>query len=310
VLPVVLRPISLDQVPPYLRAVTFLKPKGGVAAEVADAVHRVALERQRSGLKAIAIGVAAAIVVFVGAYAYWLTSAPDMEITGNDGAPAVIIPAGNFTMGDNEDSPQREVNLRGFYLDKYEVTVARYANFLKARGAVNPPDYWEEARHDGAGELPVVGVAWHEADAYCRWAGKRLPTDAEWEKAARGINGRKYPWGNDAPVSARANFGRAADDPYQGGLMPVSGREAGKSPYGAEDLAGNVSEWVADWFTEAYRPGDVRNPTGPESGSEKVIRGGGWQDPPDRLKSTRRMHASPVTRAIDVGFRCAKDAPE
>jgi formylglycine-generating enzyme required for sulfatase activity len=311
VLPVVLHPVGMDQIPAYLRAVTFLEPEGNLKAGVADAVYRIGLARRRARLKKFAIGATAASIVFVGTYLYWTTRARRPETTGKDGAPAVIIPAGNFTMGDNEDAPLREVYLSAFYLDKYEVTVSRYTRFLKTTGGVKPPDRWEDARRDSAAELPVVGVDWHDADAYCRWAGKRLPTEAEWEKAARGVDGRNYPWGNEQPTPARANYGKSSsENPYQGGLAPVGAREAGRSPYGAEDLAGNASEWVADWFAEGFGGGDVRNPKGPESGTGKVIRGGGWYDPPDRLKSSRRMYASPTNRADDVGFRCAGDFAE
>ena len=139
----------------------------------------------------------------------------------------MVIPAGNFTMGDDEHSPLREIYLAAFYIDKYEITVSRYAKFLKTTGGVKPPDHWQEASLESAGELPVVGVDWHDADAYCRWAGKRLPTEAEWEKAARGTDGRSYPWGNDAPNSQRANFGRSAESPYQWRARPC-GRAAGR----------------------------------------------------------------------------------
>jgi formylglycine-generating enzyme required for sulfatase activity len=306
-LPVVLRPIGLDQVPAYLKAITHLEPRGNMAAGVADAVHRIARAQWRARLKTMAMGAAAAGIVFAGAYAYWMNRAPKLEIAGKDGAPAVMIPSGGFMMGDDEESALREVYVSGFYIDKYEVTVARYAKFLKTTGGVRPPEHWHEASLDNAGELPVVGVDWHDADAYCRWAGKRLPTEAEWEKAARGSDGRKYPWGNDEPTSVRANFGKSADSPYKGGLVPVGGREIGRSPYGGHDLAGNASEWVADWFAKGFARGEVRNPKGPTDGISKVIRGGGWYDPPDRLKSTRRMYASPGNRADDVGFRCARD---
>ena len=230
-----------------------------------------------------------------------------MEIIGQDGAAALLVPAGNFVMGDDRESPIREIYLDTFYIDKYEVTISRYAKFLAATGGARPPEGWQPLHRESAGLLPVVGVDWHDAEAYCRWAGKRLPTESEWEKAARGGDGRNYPWGNDEPTPAHANFGKSADGPYTGGLAPVETHPAGKSPYGVYDLAGNASEWVSDWFAASLVRGDMRNPKGPENGTVKVIRGGGWYDPPDRLNSSRRMHARPATRADDLGFRCAKD---
>jgi formylglycine-generating enzyme required for sulfatase activity len=307
VLPVVVRPTPLDQIPPYLKSVTLLETEGNVVATVADSVHRIALERRRAILKTVAKGLAIAGIVCAGGYFYWAHRQLSREITGKDGAPAVAVPAGNFTMGDDEQSPLREIYLDAFYIDKYEVTVARYAKFLKTTGGVRAPDLWQEASLAGANEMPVVGVDWHDADAYCKWAGRRLPTEAEWEKAARGTDGRAYPWGNDEPTSLRANFGKFSESPYKGALVPVGRREASSSPYGAQDLAGNAAEWVADWFAEGFTRGDVRNPKGPEGGKGKVIRGGGWYDPPDRLKSSWRMHANPDHRDDDVGFRCAKD---
>src|SRR5262249_5620509 len=126
---------------------------------------------------------------------------------GKDRAPMVLIPAGTFVMGDDEESPRREIFLDAFYIDKFEVTLARYALFLKATGSVRAPENWPEGDISKIGELPVVGVDWNDADAYCHWAGKRLPTDAEWEKAARGGDERKYPWGNEEPNGERARFG-------------------------------------------------------------------------------------------------------
>ena len=306
-LPVVLRSTALEQIPPYLKSVTLLEPEGNVAATVADAVHRIAVARRRALVKTAVKCLVLAGIFCIGAYLYWTHRKPALETTSADGAPAVLIPAGNFVMGDGEEAPQREVYIDAFYLDKYETMLSRYAKFLKATGSVRAPDYWEDAHLDTDGGLPVVGVDWRDAEAYCRWAGKRLPTEAEWEKAARGTDGRKYPWGNEEPTSARANFGKSSESPYKGGLSPVGRHDAGKSPYGAQDLAGNAAEWVADWFAESFERADARNPKGPDSGTGKVIRGGGWYDPPDRVNSIRRMHASPDTRSDDVGFRCAKD---
>jgi len=306
VLPVILRPISLERIPPYLKSVTLLEPQGDLTASVADQVYRIAQARRRARLKNAA-AVLVAAVLCAGAYVYLMFRDPAAEIIGNDGAIAVVVPAGNFVMGDDVESPLREVYLDNFYIDKYEVTLSRYAKFIDATGGARPPEGWQQLHLESVGALPVVGVDWHDAEAYCRWAGKRLPTESEWEKAARGADGRKFPWGSEAPTPAHANFGKSADDPYIGGLAPVESRPAGKSPYGAHDMAGNASEWVSDWFAAGFVRGDVRNPKGPENGTAKVIRGGGWYDPPERLNSSRRMHASTTTRADDVGFRCAKD---
>lgn len=307
VLPVILRPISLEQIPPYLKSVTLLEPEGDLSASVADQVYRIAATRRRTKLKKMAVMLVIASIICAGAYRYWRFREPGAEIIGQDGVVAVMVPAGNFVMGDDLESPLRQIYLDSFYIDKYEVTLSRYAKFLEATGGARPPQGWRQSNLESAGALPVVGVDWHDAAAYCRWAGKRLPTDSEWEKAARGEDGRKYPWGSEDPTPAHANFGKSADDPYSGGLAPVESRPAGKSPYGAHDMAGNAAEWVSDWFAAGFVRGDVRNPKGPENGTAKVIRGGGWYDPPERLNSGRRMHASPDTRSDDVGFRCAKD---
>ena len=307
VLPVMLRPVDFKQIPPYLESVTVLEPKGDLEADVAEAVHGIALTQRRAILKLVLAGLVAAAVIGGGALWYGQNRAPKQEIRTGDGSPAVLVPAGSFTMGDDEESPRREVYVDAFYLDRYEVTTARYAKFLQATGSVSPPDGWEDADTGSGGALPVIGVNWSDADAYCRWAGKRLPTEAEWEKAARGTDARIYPWGNDAPTLERANFGGSATSPYRGGLAPVDAHPAGKSPYGAQDLAGNASEWVADWFSERFASSDVRNPQGPPSGDGRVIRGSGWHDPPDRLKSTKRYHADPDQRLDDLGFRCARD---
>lgn len=306
VLPVMLHPVELARIPPYLQSVTFLQPVGNVTATVADAVHRIALGRRRSLLAKSAAGVAAAAVVGLGAYWWSANRAPALEITTTDGVPAMLVSAGNFTMGDDEVSPRREVYLDAFYLDKYEVTTARYAKFLQATGSVRQPENWESLDPARDGTLPVVGIDWHDAESYCRSVGKRLPTEAEWEKAARGTDGRAYPWGNDEPTAARASFARTAATPYRDGLAAVGSHAAGTSSYGVHDLAGNASEWVADWYSDGFTRGDVRNPKGPERGTAKVIKGGGWQDPAERIMSARRYHASPDTRGDDIGFRCAQ----
>jgi formylglycine-generating enzyme required for sulfatase activity len=307
VLPVILRPVAFDKLSPYLRSVTILEPEGNVPASVADAIHRIDVARWRT-IKKIAAVLLVAGVICVAGYYYLAHRQPAAEIIGQDDARAVLVAAGTFHMGDDENSPLREIFIDAFYLDTYEVTVSRYAKFLHAHGGVKPPDEWADADINNGGDLPVVGVDWNDADTYCRWVGRRLPTEAEWEKAARGTDRRPYPWGDDAPAPHRAIFGKDYQLPaYKGGVEPVGKREEGKSPYGVHDLSGNVYEWVADWFAESFLRGDRRNPKGPPSGAGKVIRGGGWYDPPERLLAMRRMYASPDTRSDDLGFRCAAD---
>jgi formylglycine-generating enzyme required for sulfatase activity len=229
-------------------------------------------------------------------------------LIGKDGAPAILIPAGSFIMGDDESSPRRELFVDAFYMDKFEITVARYAKFLQATGNVKTPEEWDAVNVQNDGEFPVVGVDWQDADSYCRWAGKRLPTEAEWEKAARGADERKYPWGNDPPSAERARFAKPYQNPvYKDGIAPVGSYAKGASSFGVFDLAGNASEWVADWYSESFQRAEARNPKGPEGGTGKVLRGGGWYDPAERITATRRMYASPANRADDIGFRCARD---
>jgi formylglycine-generating enzyme required for sulfatase activity len=250
---------------------------------------------------------AAAILIPVAAVSYWLVQRG--AVATKDGAPVVRIEGGVFTMGDDEFFPMRDVYVGPFYIDGVEVTTARYAKFLAANGSLAAPDEWDSVDLDKHGEMPVVGVSWNDAQAYCQWVGRRLPTEAEWERAARDSDQRKYPWGNEEPGAARAVFARKAQTAYGGGLEPVGTLDAGRSREGVYDLEGNASEWVSDWFTETFNVNDVRNPKGPPSGEKKVIRGSGWHEPVDRIGGSRRYQASPDNRTDDVGFRCAMDAP-
>jgi formylglycine-generating enzyme required for sulfatase activity len=239
------------------------------------------------------------------------------EITGKDGAPMVLITAGEFGMGstdgegDKEEHPRHKVFLDAYYIDKFELTVSRYAEFMRSTGR-RAPLYWDQVKLGKHDRLSVVGVDWHDADAYCRWAGKRLPTEAEWEKAARGTDGLIYPWGNDAPTSTVANFNKrfTTEKLYDQKLAPVESYEAGKSPYGLHHLAGNVWEWTSDWYDESYyAKSPERNPKGPSSGQDRVLRGGSWLTPPDFVRSPRRNGDLPTRRTGDIGFRCAGDGP-
>jgi iron(II)-dependent oxidoreductase len=225
---------------------------------------------------------------------------------GDDGARMVLIPAGEFWMGSEEstdEEPRHRVYLDAFEIDVYEVTNTLYGKFIQAVGH-QPPSFWSDSKWNGRSQ-PVVGVSWYDAEAYCKWAGKRLPTEAEWEKAARGTDGRKYPWG-DQWDGSRANSYEAK----LGKTVPVGSYPGGVSPYGAHDMAGNVSEWVADWSdTSYYQRSPERNPKGPESARGKVLRGGSWQDSPTNLRAARRWGYIPASLLNVYGFRCARGSP-
>lgn len=232
------------------------------------------------------------------------------EITGADGAPMVLVPKGeflmgaqpgNFIFGDNE-RPLRRVHLADFYIDKFELTNQRFRKFF--RPAVS---------YSGTFRLPnqpIVGVTWFQARDYCVRVKKRLPTEAEWEKAARGTDGRTYPWGNEPATCDRAIMGGeipSCDKGYS--TWEVGSRPAGRSPYGAMDMAGNVMEWVADWYSETYyRRGRRRNPKGPKIGNLRVLRGGAWFNSAKLMRSSFRTGFDPDNSNHGVGFRCARKA--
>ena len=246
----------------------------------------------------------------------------------------VRIPAGEFLMGSDKkkdhnaypaELPQRRVYLDSYDIDKYEVTALHYLKFVVATDRPPLLDW----RYDGGNfqesmaHHPVMHVSWYDADAYCRWAGKRLPTSAEWEKAARGDDGRIYPWGNQTAGLSRANFGRTGlsgpvrDRPERLLLYPpiisVDKYENAVSPYGIFQMAGNVAEWTADWYDPnyyKYKKAPDRNPKGPERGTQKAFRGGGWIDSTPAVRAAQRNGAEPTVRMNWLGFRCARDVPD
>ncbi|MFL6619708.1 MAG: SUMF1/EgtB/PvdO family nonheme iron enzyme [Povalibacter sp.] len=301
ILPVMLKPLAIGELPAYLRAVTLLEPTGNLTACVADAVHAIARSGRRRNLKLAGVCLAALAVPLAG-FAYWYVRSSAEQHAGE-----VLIEQGTFVMGDDENVPQRRVFVSRFYIDRTEVTVQAYAHFLDASGQLAPPDDWAQidlARH---GALPIVGVSWSDAQTFCKWAGKRLPTEAEWERAARSTDGRSYPWGESEPNATLAVYG-SSEDPYTGGLQPVGTHAAGQSAEGVQDLAGNASEWVNDGWGEGVDMRDVRDPSGPANEEDRVIKGSSWQNPATALRSALRYHAHADSLPPDVGFRCARDA--
>jgi iron(II)-dependent oxidoreductase len=242
----------------------------------------------------------------------------------------VPVPAGPFLMGSDKkadpkaypaEMPRRAVHLDAFEIDKYEVTTVQFLKFVLAKDRAPLIDW----RYDGGNfqetmvSHPVMHVSWQDAADYCAWAGKRLPTEAEWEKAARGEDGRIYPWGNQPAGLSRSNFGRSGlsgpvrDRPERLMLYPpiisVDKYENGVSPYGVFQMAGNVSEWVADWYDkEYYKTAPDNNPRGPEKGTQRAFRGGSWIDSTPSVRVAQRNGTEPGTKMNWLGFRCARDA--
>jgi formylglycine-generating enzyme required for sulfatase activity len=261
------------------------------------------------------VGLSALVVVggltLLGRQSLWAgPSVPDPALK----SPQVEVPAGTFLMGSEagaaDERPVHYVAGSAFAMDRYEVTNARYAACVAA-GACSAPaltssftrsSYYGDATF---ADHPVIHVSWHQAVAFCAWAGGRLPSEAEWERAARGTaDARTYPWGDDAPDCSKANFANCVGDTDRVGRRP-----AGQSPYGAFDMAGNVWEWTADWYDAGFygRSPDL-DPVGPEDGHLKVMRGGCWQSGAVLLRATCRKPELPSSWAPNVGFRCVYPA--
>lgn len=253
------------------------------------------------------------------------------ELTDEKGVTMRLVPAGEFTMGSKaedvlaeckkytndcqlnwfEDAePLHQVYLDAFYMDIYEVTNVTYRACVEA-GACLPPiqsnsytrtAYYSDPEFD---EFPVIYVDWNMAKTYCEWRGASLPTEAQWEKAARGTDGRTYPWGEGIDCS-RANY----IYPCKGETTKVGSYESGKSPFGMYDMAGNVWEWVADWYSDTYyQNSPSANPLGPDSGQYRVLRGGSWDYYGYGVRSAFRLRIDPAFSDNVAGFRCACSVP-
>jgi formylglycine-generating enzyme required for sulfatase activity len=212
----------------------------------------------------------------------------------------------------SDEHPAHRVKLPLYFIDKYETTNAEYRTFAQNTGRKPPPDWNGGQTPDGKARHPVIHVTWEDANAYCLWAGKRLPTETEWEKAARGPDGLRYPWGNEFDET-RANVNGQV-----GNISEIGHYEKGRSPYGSYDMTGNVWEWTADW----YQPYPGNTYTSDKFGEKlKVLRGNSWAGlghfPPKIHNEVKahysragyRLFMSPTGIVNDVGFRCAKSAP-
>jgi formylglycine-generating enzyme required for sulfatase activity len=237
-----------------------------------------------------------------------------MESRDQADIPMVLIPSGEFSMGrvygDQENElPAHVVVLDEYYIDKYEVTNQAYAACV-AQGACQPPlelgsdkrpQYYNSTDYRN---FPVVNVDWNQANAYCAWRGARLPTEAEWEKAARGVgvDNKLYPWNTEDIGCPFGNFVACKPDTTE-----VGGYPQGASPYGVYDMAGNVWEWVADWYDFSYyQLSPKENPLGPSEGKYRVVRGGAWNSQSNDVRVTYRVRFYPNVYAFNLGFRCAK----
>ena len=238
---------------------------------------------------------------------------------GKEFGSMVLIPEGEFIMGSpdgpNDQKPVRRVYLKAYFIDKYEVTFAEYYEFMKMTGHRKPrlAGYLSRGITENIplfiqATNPVVGVKWYDADEYCRWKSKRLPTEAEWEKAAKGVGQKKWPWG-DEERSEWANL--IGDDGFPF-TAPVNGLPKDVSSYGVHGMAGNVMEWVADWYNQdSYEILPIRNPVGTKvgvHGEQRVIRGASWHDSIKRAQTSVRFKMYPLYRDVTIGFRCAKDS--
>jgi len=243
------------------------------------------------------------------------TAEISMRIISKENTPMVLIPAGEFRVGsddgESDEKPVHTVHLDAFYMDAYEVTNAQYQKFIEATGH-RVPRNWDKHSFSASPDHPVVGVSWHDARAYAEWVGKRLPSEAEWEKAARGgLVGKKYPHGDNLTHDDSNYHGTGGKDIWEY-TSPVG--SFAPNGYGLYDMAGNVWEWCADWYdANYYINSPTRNPMGPDTGLARVLRGGGWnryQDPDFLRVALRHYSLIPTLTPIYVGFRCAKDGKQ
>lgn len=251
----------------------------------------------------IAISAAGTFIIFLKNNGVFGT-----HLQGSDGMTLLYVPGSEFTMGSDDgnpdEKPAHKVTLKAFWIDRTEVSNQMYSGCVNAGVCRKPTDNSSGTRlsyfdNPDFANYPVVQANWVMAETYCRWAGRRLPTEAEWEKAARGNDARSYPWGETAPNAELLNYNNIVGDTNIIGHYPKNA-----SPYGALDMAGNVAEWVADWY-EVYPGGDTS--ASPDFGHKlRVVRGGAWSDTAPSVRSAYRNALVVSTANSNIGFRCAR----
>ncbi len=293
----------------------------------------MASSQQRKGLLFLG-GIGLMLVMCLQAVLPGLSSslpAGEVAAGGSGASEMVYVPAGQFLMGcsddlyaqgcDGDTHPIHGVYVDAFYIDKLEVTNAQYRACVAAGVCPPPlavnsntrPHYYDNPAYD---DFPVINVDWNRANIYCHWVGKRLPTEAEWEKAARGTDLREYPWGNTPPSCDIINFTEGTEWPNEHPCVEdtvrVGSYPQNASPYGALDMAGNVSEWVSDFYLKPYyQDSPYWNPQGPpaeETKGEHLLRGGSWHEKARSVTTVVRLDESETYHYLQIGFRCAKSA--
>jgi iron(II)-dependent oxidoreductase len=301
--------------------IAFASSASGPVAQLTAA--RVATDASGRASNAVSAGAEAGTYVVVATLhevvqlgAFTLTNCAVSAPFAGGHCGMLSVPGGPFPMGcnaavddacDANESPPHEVTVSPFLIDATEVTQDAYRACVTA-GVCSTPGRggfcnWEV---DGRGQHPVNCVDWGQATTYCAWARRRLPTEAEWQKAARGTDGRRAPWGNAPATCDVAVMAEGGDGCGTGGTLPVGSKPKGASPYGAQDMVGNVWEWVADWYGP-YSAEAATDPKGPAQGSNRVDCGGGWRDLPARSRASARYAFGPSMRTHVLGFRCAHD---
>ena len=305
-----------------------------------EPISEVDIEKKKSPILKIASIAVVVIALFVGGYFVYdkyfsrgpgpepvIISEPDKPVElpyGKDKSIMTVIPKGHFQMGSDKysaEKPVQKIYLDNYYIDKFLVTNAQFQKFVEETGYSTDAEKagggmvrigrrWKKVKDatwkmpdgltpiEGQEKHPVSQVSYNDASAYCKWAEKDLPTEAQWEKAARGPDGRQYPWGNDDPDDTMANF-----DNLIGATTPVDNYGKGKSPYGVYDAAGNVYQWCKDWYGTGQRA--EKNPSGPASGKEHVVKGGSFIEGSESLRSSNRDRYKPDYSSYLFGFRCA-----